>query len=152
DYINQDAIDMIPEVAVGRVPASDVWEARDFVRKVISYEENGLYSRRFSDWFKRALFIVPYTAADDLDTIYFNTKEAIAADSLTPETNFTIRRTYSSDISSAAAAVSDAEPTVEAVIGSLNYGYGLVNYGGHGSLVTWGNVFYTWNVSQLEQD
>ena len=50
--LNQDRLDLVPDVAVGRVPASTEDELRRYVQKVIDYETTAT-----SDWFKRALLV-----------------------------------------------------------------------------------------------
>lgn len=49
---NHDQIDMIPDVAVGRVPASNDNEVTNYVNKVIDYEQPSIYD----DWMSNALF------------------------------------------------------------------------------------------------
>ena len=51
--LNAEGIDLIPDVAVGRVPASTVEEVENYIDKVIAYESSAWNS----DWFKRALVI-----------------------------------------------------------------------------------------------
>ena len=53
DNLNPEGIDYIPDVAVGRVPASTVEQVENYVDKVIAYESCAWNS----DWFKRALVI-----------------------------------------------------------------------------------------------
>jgi hypothetical protein len=60
--INCDRIDMYPDVAVGRVPASDVAEAQYYVDKVITYETGNKVESQ--DWLKRVILVV--SGVDDL--------------------------------------------------------------------------------------
>lgn len=58
---NIDLINVYPDVAVGRIPTSDLVELDTYLNKVMSYEFAALESvwhNYPSDWFKRALFIV----------------------------------------------------------------------------------------------
>ncbi|MFX1342074.1 MAG: C25 family cysteine peptidase [Promethearchaeota archaeon] len=144
--INFDAIDMIPDVAVGRVPADTIAEVNNYVNKVIAYEERGLETRSGTDWFKEVLFIIPHSPDDDLDEIYLDTKENIAANSLTIAEGFNILRLYNSAISATAAALTDGQPTTTAINNSFNAGIGFVNYGGHGNIDQWGHNYFTWNI------
>lgn len=148
DPINKDGIDMIPDVAVGRIPALTLQEVENYVNKVIDYEsrtygETNVGTTR--EWFKSALFIIPYTPDDDLDEIFMDAKENIADDHLTSERGFQITRLYDPGISGA-ASITDGTPTEDMIKWWLNHGVGFVNFGGHGNRDVWDDVFYTWTL------
>lgn len=54
--INYDRIDYHPDVYIGRIPASNVLEVKNYVSKVIKYESSEPYKQA---WFKNALFVAP---------------------------------------------------------------------------------------------
>jgi len=148
DCINFDRIDMIPDVAVGRVPAATVQDVENYVDKVINYESRTRGATRSGttiEWFKSALFIIPYTSDDDLDETFLGAKENIADDSLTTDRDFRITRLYDPRVSGA-AAITDGTPTEDLIKWWLTSGVGFVNYGGHGNRDVWDNVFYTWSI------
>jgi hypothetical protein len=58
---NLDKIDMVPDIAVGRVPASTQDELATYLQKVMNYEfaaSASYYHNYDSNWVKRALFVV----------------------------------------------------------------------------------------------
>lgn len=58
---NLDRINMVPDVTVGRLPASNQAELLTYIQKVMTYEFAARESIHFnydSDWFKKALFVV----------------------------------------------------------------------------------------------
>ncbi|MDO8056091.1 MAG: C25 family cysteine peptidase, partial [Candidatus Hermodarchaeota archaeon] len=142
DPINFEELDLIPDLAIGRVPASNILEVRNYVEKILLYEGGQLGS-----WFKNALYIVPNSPADDLDEIYLATKEDINATALTKAEGFTPIRLYNASISGLAASLTDGAPTEANIIVRLNTGVGFVNFGGHGNSQAWGNCFFTTSIS-----
>jgi hypothetical protein len=150
DPINIDRIDMIPDVAVGRLPAHTVQDVENYVTKVIDYEFSTYEEERLgttTEWFKSALFIVPYSPADDLDVIYLDAKENIARDSLTTARGFELTRLYDPLVSGTAASLTDGTPTEQLIKYWIHAGVGFVNYGGHGNRDVWDGVFYTWTLN-----
>jgi len=148
DCINIDRIDMIPDVAVGRVPAATSQEVENYVDKVIDYESRTRGATRSGttiEWFKSALFIIPYTPNDDLDEIFLSAKENIVDDSLTTARDFRITRLYDPRVSGA-ATITNGTPTEDLIKWWMTSGVGFVNYGGHGNRDVWDDVFYTWSV------
>ena len=145
DFINWDRINMIPDVAVGRLPAATRQEVENYVEKVIAYETNTRGETRIAsskEWFKSALFIIPYTSSDDLDTIFKGAKENIASNYLTSMRGFQIIRLYDPRVSS----TTNGTPSEDLIKWWLTQGVGFVNFGGHGSRDQWESVFYTWTV------
>ena len=61
--INYDRLDMYPDVAVGRVPASTEEEVRNYIDKVISYETNA--DLQSSSWLRESLMVA--NGVNDLD-------------------------------------------------------------------------------------
>ena len=62
DPINVDRIDMVPDIAVGRIPASTVGELRTYIDKVIRYESGQIFTSGTLTpipMLKEALIIVP---------------------------------------------------------------------------------------------
>jgi len=53
DPINPENLDLIPDVAVGRVPVSNLQEAANYIHKVMTYERTAFQQ----DWFNRAFAI-----------------------------------------------------------------------------------------------
>jgi len=150
DPINVDRIDMIPDVAVGRVPAGTPEEVENYVTKVIDYETRTNGATRAGttkEWFESALFIVPYSPDDDLDVIFLGAKENIARDSLTSSRGFQITRLYDPSVSGTAASLTNGTPTEDLIKSWMTTGVGFVNYGGHGNCDVWDDVFYTWSLT-----
>ena len=126
--INQDQINLIPDVAVGRVPASDEAEVTNYVNKVIHHER--LITWDTATWISNSCFMVTTT---DFPGFY-----AVAQNTITsysgiiyldgkPAPNFITM--YSPAVSS----TTDYLPSDTAVIDLLNRnGLGLLNFGGHG--------------------
>jgi len=148
DCINFDRIDMIPDVAVGRVPAASIQDVENYVDKVIDYESRTRGATRSGttiEWFKSALFVIPYTSNDTLDEIFLDAKENVASDSLTEAEGFRITRLYDPRVSGA-ATITNGTPTEDLMKWWMTTGVGFVNYGGHGNRDVWDGVFYTWSV------
>jgi hypothetical protein len=126
DPINYDRINMIPDVAVGRVPASDEAEVTTYVNKVINYE-----SRLVTEsWVSNILFVV---TTDDFPSWYPTKEDIIERYSgvtfLHNKPPPTFWRMYTTDVSSTA----DYEANWTNMIYAMNtYGYGLINFCGHG--------------------
>ena len=142
DPINFEGLDLIPDLAIGRVPASTTIEVRYYVEKILAYE-----GWQLGSWFNNVLYIVPNSPDDDLDEIYLTTKEEINATALTKDQGFNPIRLYNASISGLAASLTDAMPTETEIITRLNTGAGFVNFGGHGSYQSWGNCFYLTSIS-----
>jgi hypothetical protein len=140
DPINFEGLDLIPDLAIGRVPASTTLEVRNYVEKILAYEGWHLGS-----WFNNVLFIIPNSPDDDLDETYLTTKEAINSTALTPD--FNVIRLYNASISALAASLTDGAPTETEIINRLNTGAGFVNFGGHGNFQAWDACFYLWSIS-----
>jgi len=121
--LNVDQVDLNPDVAVGRVPASTVNEVTTYVNKVISYE----FAAYKSDWFKRALLI----ATTDWVFDFCKDKETIATNYLS---SFTVYKLYSADNP---CGIITPPPSDANINSRLNSGVGFANYLGHGDPNGW---------------
>lgn len=127
DQVNVDRVDLRPDVAVGRVPASSIADVERYVTKVITYEL-GAYGK---PWPKRALLLASDWPSSDAAC---KTQEAVAA-SLK---GYQIQKSYMVGNPCAATPA----PTPALVNQALGNGVGFVGYVGHGSRSSWG-TFYT---------
>jgi hypothetical protein len=156
--INLDDVNVIPDLAVGRIPASTVEEVRCYVSKVIGYE-NGAYG---CSWTKATLLVA---TSDWTNDAYVN-QDHIAASSLH---DFTVYKLYerrfglrqslalinkhppiripedvpmqSKSLWENLAAWNQCTPTEsprpEAINAYIDQGVGFVSYIGHGSREGW---------------
>jgi len=123
-HVNIDGIDMRPDIMVGRIPASTVFEVTTYVNKVISYE----FAAYKSNWFKRALFIV-----DGRPAAFGNTTKM---DALTPYlSGFAITKLY---LDESPWTTMTNDQRAAAINNGFNTGAGFVNYYGHGDRMYWG--------------
>ncbi len=122
DRVNYDQVNLIPDVAVGRIPASSVAEVTRYVNKVIAYE----YGAYKAGWAKKALL----AATTDWVSNACQTKEDIASHSLT---GYTFTRLYASGNPCVSTPTLDAAN----ILNAWNQGLGFVNYVGHGYLTGW---------------
>jgi hypothetical protein len=121
--INYDRLDMVPDVAVGRVPASTVEEVKNYVDKVISYET---HATKESDWLFQALLV-----ADGVHELgQYDLCSEVAA-KLTPF-GFTTKELYDVDLSNPPRPSRD-RPDSTKITDELNKGKGYVNFAGHGN-------------------
>ncbi len=109
--------DILPDLAVGRLPAASAEELRGMVKKIISYEANGFLSRG-------AVVLV----ADNPDAAGDFEREAdeIAVTQLTSRNP---RRIYLGRLG--------VEPTRQAIVEAFDAGASLVSYAGHGGIHLW---------------
>jgi hypothetical protein len=122
DPLNYDDVDLNPDIAVGRIPASTSSEVTTYVNKVIDYE----YSAYKSNWAKKALL----TATTDWVSDACQSKEDIATNYLT---EYDIQRLYQSGN----PCVSTPELNATNINANINMGVGFVNYIGHGNRDGW---------------
>lgn len=125
--INFDEVDLNPDIAVGRIPASNIAEVTHYVDKVISYE----FAAYKSAWFKKALF----TAGNDWVDDACSTKEDIANNYLN---DFSHSKLY---ITGNPCMVTDTLNAAN-INNAINQGTGFVNYYGHGDKTEWQEVPY----------
>lgn len=129
--INQDVIDFLPDVSVGRIPASTLAEVQAYRDKVIAYE---LKTQPTDEWFRNvALYTGTWLPNDD------STKDTIGAMFPAPPDGFTlIKRYHGTDT-----------PDPSDIIGDINTGVGFVNYIGHGSRTGWEFGFDSTDLTSL---
>ena len=124
--------DLLPDLAIGRMPASTVEEVRVMVDKIIAYEtgEAGLH---------QAAVVLVADNPDRAGTFEADADELAGTvlASKHPE------KIYLSQLGTAA--------TRNAIIQSFDEGASLVSYVGHGGIVIWAseNVFNIWDVDSL---
>ncbi len=123
--VNFDQVDLKPDIAVGRVPASNTADVTTYVKKVINYEYN-VYK---SAWHKRALMIATTDLSNDPGFACSN-KEVIRNSLLIP-LGYVVGELYQTG--NPCLAVNP--PSSTNINFYLNYGVGFMNYLGHG-LVT----------------
>ena len=122
--INYDRLDMHPDVAVGRVPASTSQEVRNYVDKVISYETNA--DLQSASWLSDALLIA--NGVNDLNQYVLSGN--IGADLVTA--GFTNTRLFDVDMLNLPRPFT-YRPNNIIITNELNYGKGFVNFAGHGN-------------------
>ena len=133
--VNLDEIDLYPDVAVGRVPASSYKEVETYVDKVISYEF-GAYK---SSWFNRALLTVdggsdPFGDEGKMDAV------------VPYLAGFSIIKRYADE--SPWNGMTDGQRADE-ISNVLNSGVGFVNYYGHGNSLSWSGWYDSGKISAL---
>jgi len=126
--LNIDDLDLRPDVAVGRVPASTLSEVERYVDKVITYE---LDCSPDTTWFKKALFV------SGVDAGMWNpgTKEIPQLNeiaTLLGGLSFTTIKLYDDDY-----PPNDGVPNSTSINSYLNDGVGFMNVHCHGSRGGW---------------
>ncbi len=145
--INLDGVDLYPDVAVGRVPASTAAEVTTYVNKVIDYE----FSAYRASWFEKAVLVVPgYVGDGDVYDDYPGSWEAKedTAEHLAA-TGVTSTRLYDNRIRGMTDGLGDATPSSTTVAAALNDGVGFANFSGHGGPTIWGSALGLGDVSGL---
>jgi hypothetical protein len=145
---NIDKINMIPDVAIGRVPSSTESETRNYLEKVMKYEFSARESTYFSydsNWFKKALFVV-----DGADNGYV------------PFGDETLSEQYSESLKDSGIEIikryKDESPwdsmnytqRAAEITNTLNKGVGFVNYFGHGNRSSFCQWYSKGDVSNLK--
>jgi len=124
---NLDSINIYPDVAIGRVPASTESEMATYVDKVIRYEFAARESRDFAypdAWFRRALFLVDGGSSPFGDETESSQQEAPLAAS-----GFNILHRYQDD--APWSGLTDQQRADE-IVRLLNDGVGFLHVMGHG--------------------
>jgi hypothetical protein len=128
--INNDRIDFLPDVAVGRIPASTPEEVTRYVNKVIAYESG----TRPDDPTSKTMVTYQGTLKDDVGgetTSVTNIENSMKAKGFTVDT-----RWWDTDLK----YYDDANRTTE-VIKGFNAGACFINYiGGHGNANVWSSM------------
>lgn len=128
DRVDVDRVDLRPDVAVGRVPASSVADVERYVAKVIAYEL-GAYGK---PWPRRALLLAADWPTADAAC---RTQERVAA-SLT---GYQVQKAYLVGN----PCVATPAPGPGLVNQALGNGVGFVAYVGHGNRSSWGSCYGT---------
>lgn len=133
EYDN-DSIDGVPDVMIGRLPASTLTEANDIVQKVINYSPQ-------NSWFMKYLFLGTITFGDPLFPEGQILKDTIEYYIL--PSDFYWKKLYEQT----------GDLTGANVQSEINSGYGFVNFAGHGWPGGWylgdNNWYYDANASSL---
>jgi hypothetical protein len=121
--INNDNIDYLPDVTVGRIPASTGTEVTRYVNKVIAYE---LGTSPDDAWFKKAFLYEGQTGGGTQNN---NIEAYLEAG---PYQFIVDNRHWSGDLGNLTPVDRKA-----VVVQNFNSGAGLVNYLGHGNFDEW---------------
>jgi hypothetical protein len=139
---NIDKIDMIPDVAVGRVPCSSEKEMQTYLEKVMTYEfcaRESTYFNYDSNWAKRALFVVDGDPNPFGDETLSNQYSKPLEDS-----GIELIKRFKDD--PPWNSMTDAQRAAE-FTRVLNEGVGFVNFFGHGNVGSF-NQWYSKNDCQ----
>ncbi|MBI5375019.1 MAG: PKD domain-containing protein [Candidatus Schekmanbacteria bacterium] len=117
-FVCVDGDDPVPDINIGRIPASSVGEVQSVVNKIKAYEANTDHS-----WWKKVVFV-----ADDSQE--FESHSDDYAEQFNSE-GYTVYKIYQSAFESAGGAT-------DSIINKLNNGAVIANYTGHGALDIWG--------------
>jgi hypothetical protein len=134
DEVNVDRVDLRPDIAVGRIPASTAAEVENYVAKVIAYEFNAYRST----WAKSALLLATTDWLPDACKI----QDEIALQSLK---GYNVTKAYT--IGNPCLATPPPDPAL--INQTINLGVGLVTYVGHGYSNGWHGVYDTRDMSGL---
>ncbi len=134
--LDNDQIDGIPDISIGRLPVSFDWSAQAVLDKIINYET---YNGPNDPWFNSVLL---------LGTDLFEEPGAegeILMDYIADEfvwDNFTVIKSYMSQDNLSTSTVQT----------EINEGVGFVNFAGHGSPNSWfldPEYYSSWNAEEL---
>ena len=132
--LNVDKVDLKPEIAVGRVPASTTDEVKIYVTKVIGYELNAYQA----DWSSSVLLI----GTTEYNTGACRVQDEIAAQYLQ---NYNVVKLYS-DGNPCEKTIA---PSPATITDALNKGVGFVSYIGHGNSDVWQGYYTVKDISGL---
>ena len=140
--LNIDDVDVTPDVAVGRIPASSLLHAENYVDKVIEYELNapGKYP---NDWFNTALFISG--KGSDMWNPTAEITQLNESAEILSDLGFETIKIYNDSCGG------DIELSVSNINDKLTEGAGFVNLHSHGNRNGWGGT-YTWNDLNYDND
>jgi hypothetical protein len=132
-FVALDEEDILPDMAIGRLPVQTAEEAGVVVDKIIAYEQ----SAPEGDWRQRVLLV-----ADGQESKFAAQSDALADESVPP--SYEVVRIY-------AASVDEPQ---DATARELGEGSLLVNYAGHGSIDAWSEdrLFSSQDVASLTND
>jgi hypothetical protein len=115
-FVCLDEEDVLPDMAIGRLPVSTVAEARAVVDKIIAYEQDA----PAGTWRQRIVLV-----ADGAEASFAAQSDLLAEESV--PSSYEVSRVYGASLEDAPSVVAQ-----ELAAGSL-----IVNYAGHGSIDTW---------------
>ncbi|MBD3227645.1 MAG: hypothetical protein GF329_05610 [Candidatus Lokiarchaeota archaeon] len=132
---NIDSVNFTPDVAVGRIPASILSHASNYVDKVIDYELNapGEYP---NDWFKTALFISG--KGSDMWNPSAEIAQLNETAEILDEFGFETIKLYNESWDG------DIELSIGNINDKITEGAGIINLHSHGNRNGWSKT-YTWN-------
>lgn len=121
--LNNDHIDFLPDVAVGRLPAYDVSQVESYVKKVIWYETA---TQQTDSWFKTVALYEGTTGGAGYQTNIENFFK-------TSPNYFTVNnRTWNGTFKNL-----NNTQKQDVVVNDINKGVGFINYLGHGNTGSW---------------
>jgi hypothetical protein len=132
-FVCLDEEDVLPDMAIGRLPVSTADEARAIVDKIIGYER----SAPPGDWRRRIVLV-----ADSAEASFATQSDLLAEESV--PSGYEVSRVYGASLEDAPSVVAQ-----ELAAGSL-----VVNYAGHGSIDTWSEdrLFSSEQIDSLGND
>ncbi|KAA0003935.1 MAG: hypothetical protein FE048_00625 [Thermoplasmata archaeon] len=119
---NNDAVDLYPDVYVGRLPCRSLLEVSVAVNKIIAYEAGAK-----GEWFKRMIVV----GGDSFDDSPWGTDYY--------EGEITVEKSleYMKDFTPVRLLGSEGTLSTEKIINEFNEGAGFINFEGHGNYLSW---------------
>ena len=120
------------DIAMGRIPAMTIEQARTAVDKIIGYTQNSIHG----EWKNRMLFI-----ADDGDNnIHISDCNKVADLTASKNPDMLIKKLYLDAYKQETYSSTESYPMVERMLDNyIKQGVLLINYMGHGSHMSWAN-------------
>jgi hypothetical protein len=118
--------DILPDMAIGRIPARTAEQVTAVVNKILSYEQRA----KTASWRKDLLFV-----ADQNDPLFEEVNEGLIADFLPPD--FTPHRLYLSSYTPEECNNTHCDAGREALQDELAQGRLISSYVGHGNYYNW---------------
>ncbi|MDD5371245.1 MAG: C25 family cysteine peptidase [Anaerolineaceae bacterium] len=122
-YVTVSGDDILPDMALGRLPVKTASEASNVIAKILSYDQHAT-----GDWSRKVMFV-----ADKLDPSagdFAALSDAIIDGYLNPW-NSHVDRVYDQ------VTHTDLGATRQAILDGLNQGRGIIHYNGHASTTFW---------------
>lgn len=135
--VNMDRINLKPDIAVGRIPASTVQEVTNYVNKIIKYE----FSAWRSNWIKKALLVSDHnTAGCFSDRNHADSIETLLSDFLKTKLYLKTEPYRSMNVSQRSAKINE----------TIEDGVGFIGHMGHGNPNSWDKFYLRANIADLE--